>query len=75
MTADEAFSALVMSALPMLDTRDTRSQMVRAVNVTLRSAPMPCETSTEPRYSVSISGNSIANSTADTPRSSAAKSS
>ena len=73
MTADEAFSALVMSALPMLDTRDTGSQMVRAVNVTLRSAPMPCETSTEPRYSDSISGNSIANSTADTPPSSAAR--
>ena len=48
-TADAALSELVMSALLMLDTCDTRSQMVRAVSVTLRSAPMPCESSTAPR--------------------------
>ena len=41
--------------------------MVRAVSVTLRSAAMPCESSTAPSQSDSISGNSMANSTAAMP--------
>src|SRR5262249_19371305 len=62
-----------MSALLMADTRDTRSAIVRVVSVTLRSIPTPRETSTTPRYIVTISGSSIANSTAETPRRSRTK--
>ena len=48
-TAVAALSELVMSLLLTLDVCATRSAMVRAVIVTLRSAPMPCEISTTPR--------------------------
>src|SRR6185436_5766634 len=62
-----------MSALLMLVTRDARSAIVRVVSVTLRSIATPFETSTTPRYIVTISGSSIANSTAEMPRRSLAK--
>src|SRR5262245_15438175 len=62
-----------MSALLMLETRDARSAMVRVVSVTFRSIATPFETSTTPRYIVTIRGSSIANSTAEMPRRSFAK--
>src|SRR3954453_1185947 len=62
-----------MSELLMLVTRDARSAIVRVVSVTLRSIATPRETSTTPRYIVTISGSSIANSTAETARRSRAK--
>src|SRR5215831_14532540 len=62
-----------MSVLLMLVTRDARSPMVRVVSVTLRSIATPLETSTTPRYIVTISGKIIANSTAEMPRRSRTK--
>src|SRR5215813_5418817 len=62
-----------MSADVTFDACAVRSPTVCATSVVLRSALTACEISTPPRYIVSISGSRTANSTAETPRWSAAK--
>ncbi len=71
MIAAPALRMLVMSALVMAVYWVARSASVCAVNSTLRSVAMPCEASTLPSNSVSITGNNKANSTAERPRQSA----
>src|SRR5258708_37404322 len=71
--AADALNTLLMSELVTAVDCATRSDSVRDTIVTLRSIATPLESSTMPKYMVSIIGVISANSTAAAPRESRAK--